>query len=230
MTTDSTKKACIFCNGDLKDPARVKRVAGDCDLLIAADGGAKHLADLGLRPSVIIGDMDSIATDMWSDEHGIARIPYSPDKDKSDVELAVEYALEQRCQEIILVAAVGGRLDHTLGNVALVASYPGRIAILDGASTLVAVDKSEKCVPHGQIGTKVSLIPYGSGRPKVRTKGLKYPLEDEPLASVTQGLSNELLQTEACVCSSEGILLVYIDAGEVSPDGQYDTKAGGRRL
>ncbi len=86
------------------------------------------------------------------------RIPYSPDKDKSDVELTVEYALEQGCQEIILVAAVGGRLDDTLGNVALVASYPGRIAILDGVSILVAVNKSEKCILHGQVGTPVSLI------------------------------------------------------------------------
>ena len=224
MTTDSTKEACIFCNGELKDPARVKRAARDCDLLIAADGGAKHLADLGLRPSVIIGDMDSIAADLWNDEKGITRIPYSPGKDKSDVELAVEYSLEQGCQEIILAAAVGGRLDHALGNVALVASYPGRIAILDGASTLVAVDKSEECVLHGQIGTKVSLVPYGSGRPKVRTKGLKYALEGKPLAFVTQGLSNELLRTEACVCLSEGILLVYIDAGQVCPDSQYDMK------
>ena len=222
MTTDSIIKAYIFCNGELKDPARVKRAARDCDLLIAADGGAKHLADLGLRPRTIIGDMDSIAANLWNDEKSITRIPYSPDKNKSDVELAIEYALEQRCQEIILAAAVGGRLDHTLGNIALVANYPGRIAILDGASTLVAVDKSEKCVLHGQIGTRVSLIPYGSGRPKVRTKGLKYALEDEPLAFVTQGLSNELSQTEACVCLSEGILLVYIDAGQVYPDSQYD--------
>ncbi len=53
---------------------------------------------------------------------------------------------------------MGGRLDHTLGNVALVASYPGRIAILDSVSTLVAVDKSEKCILHGQIGTPVPLI------------------------------------------------------------------------
>ena len=84
MTTDSAKKACIFCNGELKNSARIKRAASNCDLLIAADGGARHLAGLGLQPGIIIGDMDSIATDMWNNENYTVRIPHSPDKDKSD--------------------------------------------------------------------------------------------------------------------------------------------------
>ncbi len=216
MTTDSAKKACIFCNGELKNSARVKRATSNCDLLIATEGGAKHLAALGLQPGIIVGDMDSIDTDKRTDENSIVRIPYSPYKKKSGVELAVEYALEQGCQEIILVAAVDGRLDHTLGNVALVASYPGRIAIIDGVSTLVAVDKSEKCILHGQIGALVSLIPYGSGPFTVRSKGLKYSLGDETLHSATHGLGNELSLTEACVCVSNGILLVYIKNEDIS--------------
>ena len=216
MTTDLAKKACIFCDGELKNSARVKRIASNCDLLISTDAGAKHLAGIGLQPRIVIGDMDSIATDLWKDENSSTWIPHSQDKDKSDVELAVEYALEQGCQEITLVAAIGGRLDHTLGNVALVASYPGRIAIIDGVSTLVAVDKSEKCILHGQVGILVSLIPYGSGPFTVRAKGLKYSLGDEPLHSATHGLSNELSLTEACVCVSNGILLVHIENEEIS--------------
>lgn len=215
MTIDLAKRACIFCSGELKNTARVKNVASNCDLLIAADGGARYFADLGLKPKIIIGDMDSIGVGIFNDKDGIMLIPPSPDKDKSDAELAVEYALEQGCEQVILVAAIGGRLDHTLGNVALVASYPGLIAIFDGVSTLVAVDKSEKCMLHGQVGTPVSLIPYGSGPFTVRTKGLKYSLGDEPLHSATHGLSNELSLTEACVCVSNGILLVHIGNEEI---------------
>jgi len=223
VTTDPAKKACIFCNGELKNLTRAKSIASNCDLLIAADGGANHLAGIGLKPRIIIGDMDSIATDMWKDENSIAWVPHSPEKDKSDVELAVEYALEQGCREITLVAAVGGRLDHTLGNVALVASYPGRIAILNGTSTLIAVDKSEKCILHGQIGTLVSLIPYGSGPFTVRAKGLKYSLGDETLHSATHGLSNELSLTEACVCVSSGILLVHIENEDIFFESQQES-------
>ena len=222
MTTDSAKKACVFCNGQLENPANVKQITNDCDLLIAADGGAKYFFDIGLTPQVIIGDMDSIDSDMWKSKSGIEHIRYPAAKDKSDTELAVEYALEHGYEQVILVAATGGRLDHTLGNIALVAGYPGRVAIFDGTSTLVAVDKSEKCMLHGRIGAIVSLMPYSTGLLKVTTKGLKYPLQDECLISATHGLSNELSQTEACICVSDGILLVFIENQDISYSSKFE--------
>ena len=69
---------------------------------------------------------------------------------------------------------------------------------------------------HGKIGAIVSLMPYSTSPFKVRTIGLKYPLQDECLISATHGLSNELSQTEACICVSDGILLVYIENHDVS--------------
>jgi thiamine pyrophosphokinase len=220
VTTDSVKKACIFCNGRLSNPAKAKQIATDCDLLIAADGGAKHFADIGLTPQIIVGDMDSADSDIWKNNRGIEYIQYPEAKDKSDTELAVEYALERGCNQVILLAATGGRLDHTLGNVALLASHPGQVALFDGTSTLVAVDKSEKCILHGKIGTRVSLIPYGLDPSKVRTNGLKYALQDECLNSATHGLSNELSRTETCICVSNGILLVYIENEDIYPERQ----------
>jgi len=211
VTTDSATRACIFCNGQLHAPALAKQVISDCDLLIAADGGARHFDAIGLAPQVIIGDMDSIDSDRWKRNSGIEHIQYPTDKDKSDTELAVEYALGRDCEQVMLVAATGGRLDHTLGNIALVVSYPGRVAILDGTATLIAVDKSEKCVLQGCIGTLVSLMPYPGSQPTVRTAGLKYSLQNACLSAATQGLSNALSQTKACVCVSEGILLIYIE-------------------
>lgn len=205
------KTAHVFCNGELKNPERAGSLAASSDLVIATDGGAQHLAALGLKPEVIVGDMDSTDADTWRGDDGVTLVPYPSDKDRSDTELAVEYALAHGCQQVSLLAAVGKRLDHTLGNIALVARYAGRVAILDGNVTLVAVNKSEKCMLHGSVGTTVSLIPYGAERATVRTQGLKYPLENESLAFATHGLSNQLSQTEACLCISEGILFVCID-------------------
>jgi thiamine pyrophosphokinase len=217
VTTDLDKRACIFCNGRLSNPAKVKQIAEGCDLLIAADGGAKYFVEIGLTPQVIIGDMDSVDTDRWENSRGIEHIRYPIDKGKSDAELAVEYALEHGCEQVILVAATGGRLDHTLGNVALIARHPGQVALFDGTSTLIAVDKSEKCKLHSHVGTRVSLIPYGLGDFKVRTTGLKYALQDESLNSATHGLNNELSQTETCVCVLNGVLLVYIEKEDIYP-------------
>ena len=138
MITDSARRACIFCNGQLSNPAKVKQIAKDCDLLIAADGGARYLVDIGLTPQVIIGDMDSVDSDMWKNNRGIEHIRHPIDKDKSDAELAVEYALGNGCGQVILVAATGGRFGHILGNVALIASHPEQVALFDGTSTLIA--------------------------------------------------------------------------------------------
>jgi len=229
VTTDSIKKACIFCNGRLSNPAKAKQIATDCELLIAADGGAKHFSDIGITPQVIIGDMNSVdSEDKLKNNHGIRHIRHPAAKDKSDTELAVEYALGHGCKQVILLAATGGRLDHTLGNVALLASHPGQVALSDGISTLIAVDKSEKCKLHGRIGTRVSLIPYGFDNSKVRTNGVKYALRDECLNSATHGLSNELSQTETCICVSNGILLVYIENEDIYPEDrqEIDVEAG----
>jgi thiamine pyrophosphokinase len=215
VITDSARKACIFCNGQVSNPTKVKRIAHDCSLLIAANGGAKYCVDFGLTPQVIIDDMDSVDSDVWKNNPGIEYIRHPIHKDKSDTELAVEYALAHGCEQVILIAATGGRLDHTLANVALTASHPGQVALFDGTSTLIAVDKTEKCILHSRVGARVSLLPYCLGASKVRTKGLKYTLRDERLNSATHGLSNELSQTETCICVSDGILLVYIENDDV---------------
>jgi uncharacterized membrane-anchored protein len=73
-----------FSGGELKNPAGVKNIASNCDLLIAADGGARHLVGLGLQPRIIIGNMDSLTVDRWNNENYTVWIPHSPDKDKSD--------------------------------------------------------------------------------------------------------------------------------------------------
>jgi len=220
VSSERAKKprvACVFCNGTLDSPERAKRAASHCDLLLAADGGMRHLAALNLEPEALVGDMDSVRPGPWSRQGRIVQIPHPPDKGRSDTEIAVEYAFQQGCDQVVLVAATGGRLDHTLANVALAAHYPGRVAIFSGSATLVAVDRSEKCVLNGLVGTTVSLIPYGPDRQCIRTTGLKYSLGDEALPNATRGLSNELVETHGCVCVSEGILLVYIESGESCP-------------
>jgi thiamine pyrophosphokinase len=203
------KTACVVCNGALVNPAEAHRVVRKSQLVIAADGGSKHLALLRVEPDVIVGDMDSLVPDTWPN---VQRMSYSREKNKTDTELAVEYAFSQECQQVGLLAATGGRLDHTLGNIALVARYPGRLAILLDEATLVAADKTQKCLLHGARGTIVSLIPFGANPVTIRSEGLKYPLDDRPLTHPTHGLSNEMIGSEASIWVSTGVLLVYVES------------------
>jgi len=209
------KTACIVCSGILNNREYAKGIATDCDLLIAADGGVEHIFDMGLKPQAVVAGMDSIEAGSWSDDKSVERIAWSPDKAKTTTELAVEYGFQRGCEQAMLLAAVGQRLDCMLESVLLVARYPGRVAIIDGVSTLVAVDQSEKCILNSPVGSEVSLIPFGPTMGKIRTKGLKHSLKDEDLSRAVRGLHNEIVESPACVCVSEGVLLVYIEHGDI---------------
>jgi len=84
MTTDKAaniRTACICCNSKFDASGHVKRMVQNCDLLIAADGGAGHFFDMGIKPHVIIGDMDSIDAELWREDKAIQRIVWPRDKD-----------------------------------------------------------------------------------------------------------------------------------------------------
>ncbi len=207
---------CVLCNGELRDETAARGVIAQCQFVAAADGGARHAAKLGVRPHVLIGDGDSLAKGHpFEGDREVEIIRRPARKDRSDTELAVNLAIERDCDQITLLAATGGRLDHTLANVAIVAAHPGRVAVLDGAATLVAVDSSEKCQFSGGVGTLVSLIPFGGPVRNVKANGLKYPLDGIDLSAGSRGLSNELAETSACLCVDGGVLLVYV--GERRP-------------
>ena len=210
-------KGCVVCNGDIRDYEHAKEQILECELVIAADGGANHLRTMGLIPNVLIGDMDSLRTPSWPEKEKIEQICFPQDKDKSDAELAVELALERGCDFVSLIGATGGRLDHMLGNVSLLAKFPGRIALVDGEETLVAVDSSEKCVLQGQSRATVSLIPFPLAK-QVTTTGLRYSLMKQDLLPGTKGISNSLEQSKGCVCVNGGLLLVYVNSKGVAND------------
>src|SRR5512145_700860 len=111
-------RCIILANGELPDLLAARSLLRPGDIILAADGGMRHAAALGVRPAAIIGDLDSAAPD-WKAraEAGTDIVLYPKDKDETDLELALAYAIEQGHQEIVIVGALGGRLDQTLGNL-----------------------------------------------------------------------------------------------------------------
>jgi thiamine pyrophosphokinase len=143
-------------------------------------------------------------------EKGTQVIQYPRDKNETDLELALDYAVEHEYQEIVIVAALGDRLDQTLGNLSH-ATDP-RLSTLnllldDGIEqAFFCHDEAEV---HGAPGDIVSLIPWGYEVTGVRTEGLKWPLNDETLFPYkTRGISNEMLGEVAHVHIRSGLLLV----------------------
>lgn len=205
-------RAVIFANGTLPDLDSARRILHADDFILCADGGTRHAFDLGLTPHVIIGDLDSITKEerRKMKEVNAQVIQFPQDKNETDLELALEYAVERHYREMVIVGALGARLDQTLGNIALLAGPRHSefdIRLDDGIEqAFFCRDESEI---EGKPGDIVSLIPWDGEVTGVRTLGLKWPLTDETLfPHETRGISNEMLNEVARVHIRSGLLLV----------------------
>jgi thiamine pyrophosphokinase len=206
------QRIIIFANGDLPDINKARDLLLADDFIICADGGTRHALALNLMPNLVIGDMDSIQDDHWQKLQALG-VPvelFPRDKDETDLELAIAHAIELEPREIIIVAALGGRLDQTVGNIALLADL--RLLTFD-----VRLDNGveemffcrDHVQVHGRSGDIVSLIPWGNPVRGIQTQGLKWMLADETLyPEKTRGISNELLNESASIKISSGNLLV----------------------
>lgn len=205
-------RCLIFVNGTLPDVNSARRLIRADDFIICADGGTRHALTLGLLPRVIIGDLDSVPEGQAQQmiDQGVEVFQFPRDKNETDLELALEYAVEQNHREIVIVAALGDRLDQTLGNIALLTDprySKFDIRLDDGVEQ--ALFCSDQTEIHGTSNDIVSLIPWGGEVTGVRTQGLKWPLEDETLhPHKTRGISNEMTGEVAHVQIASGLLLI----------------------
>ena len=205
-------RCLIFVNGTLPDVNSARRLIRADDFIICADGGTRHALTLGLLPRVIIGDLDSVPEGQAQQmiDQGVEVFQFPRDKNETDLELALEYAIEQNHREIVIVAALGDRLDQTLGNIALLTDprySKFDIRLDDGVEQ--ALFCSDQTEIHGTSNDIVSLIPWGGEVTGVRTRGLKWPLVDETLyPHKTRGISNEMTGEVAHVQIASGLLLI----------------------
>ena len=201
-------RALIFVNGNLPNLDASRSLLRDEDFIIGADGGTRHALKLGLVPSVIIGDLDSLGSANLPADVEVRQFP--EDKDETDLELALLYARERGFEEILLIGGLGGRIDQTLGNLSLLSDPVWDsvdVRMDDGVEEIFfARDQAEI---HGRIGELVSLLPWGGDVVIANTKGLRWALSNETLyAHQTRGISNEMTAFNAAVEIEKGLLLM----------------------
>ena len=204
------KRIIIFANGDLPNLEKARALLHDDDFIIAADGGTRHALALGLTPNIIIGDMDSLPVNFDISKFNDDVILYPQDKNETDLELAIQHALTLNPEQIVILAALGGRLDQTLGNIALISGLqPATCNLkLDDGIEEVFFCRDQVQV-NGSSGDIVSLIPWQGEVTGIVTTGLKWRLQDETLyPQKTRGISNEMLDDSATVQIKSGLLLV----------------------
>jgi thiamine pyrophosphokinase len=166
---------------------------------------------LGVRPDVVIGDLDSLPNDLRSELEGggVELLTYPAHKDETDLELALLHAVNLGALHITVVGARGGRIDHELANYLLLAhprleGVDARIVSGDQEVTLVR----RRASFHGRPGDLLSLLPVAGDACGVTTSGLEYPLNDGTLVfGPARGVSNVFVEANSSVCLRSGMLL-----------------------
>ncbi len=192
-------------------PADPRWPLPEAAMVIAADSGLEQAALLGLSVDLLVGDLDSVSEAALADavEAGTRIERHPPDKDATDLELALTAAQREGATLVVVAGGGGGRIDHLLANAMLLASPAWAdldIEWLVGDARIVALRKEAQF--SGQPGDLLTLLAVGGPASGVTTKGLKFPLENEVLlASSTRGVSNELVADKAAVHLNSGVLL-----------------------
>ncbi|MCL1951350.1 MAG: thiamine diphosphokinase [Oscillospiraceae bacterium] len=185
------------------------------DFLIAADGGLEHLARWGLKPELLVGDMDSLG----EAPEGVPCKAYPREKDDTDLSLALDEAIALGYAHIIITGAWGGRPDHCVGSLQLLARAAKQdvsVTMLCGgfAATAITGGETLRCKGHGTV----SVFAWGGQADGVTIRGLKYPLEgailrdDTPLG-VSNAIAGDGVYGEGEITLEHGVLLVFYEEG-----------------
>ncbi|GAB4500380.1 MAG: thiamine diphosphokinase [Anaerolineales bacterium] len=202
----------IFANGNLPNLEKARTLIRPDDFILCADGGTRHALALELTPNMVIGDLDSVTKEerRKMKELDVKIIQYPVDKNETDLELAIDHALTLHPDQILILAALGGRMDQTLANIALLSDLRHStfdIRITDGVEEIFFC--RDQAQVRGRSGDIVSLIPWQGEVTGVFTENLRWHLRHETLyPDKTRGVSNEMTADVATITIKSGLLLV----------------------
>ena len=191
--------------------------AGDCeslvfkknseDLIIAAEGGYKYLLSAGITPDIIIGDFDSLGETL----EGENIIKLNPVKDITDLHAATDIGFEKGYTEFVIYGALGGRFDHSLANIQLIArlSQSGCNAVIRDGKTVVTAITDGAINFDSSCRGYASVFSHSDKCENVCIRGLKYNLENAELSNnFSLGVSNEFIGINSEIIVGKGTAII----------------------
>ncbi len=206
-------RAVVISNGSAFDYLAYEGKIKPDDFVICADGGIKHLIELGIVPDLWIGDFDSCKFSDLLKSHpeleSVETLFLKKDKDETDTHFSCVKALERGYDQIVLMFTGGGRMDHMLSNIHLLEFIHKKGAagvIIDEKNTIRLCSQSIRIKKERKY---LSVIPLDSEVIVSHTRGLLYPLKDFALSrDISMGVSNEIVGTEAEITLKSGLALI----------------------
>ncbi|MGI6161135.1 MAG: thiamine diphosphokinase [Christensenellales bacterium] len=196
-------KALVLLNGAEPERDLLSRHL-DADIIYAADGAAEYARRYGIMPDVIVGDFDSADPDVLAafEAEGCRMVKLNTEKNETDAQIACDMVAKEGADEVVLLGAIGGRLDHTLGNVQVLVrlSKAGVDARIEDSKNTVYALNGKKSF-KAKKGALISIVPLGE-ETRITTEGLYYPLERHKMPlDAAFGISNVFVGEKACIIS-----------------------------
>lgn len=209
------KRVIILANGEIENLRFYKKYFNKEAYVICANGGLKIAQRLKIKPDLVIGDFDSVGKSLLSrlKKAGTTLKKFPQRKNKSDLHLALDEAISKKPSEIIIIGALGKRIDQTLTNIflllrALKKKVPAKI--ISSRYELFLINS--KFLIKNKKGKRISLLPLTPKADRVSLFGFKYLLSDEDLFyNKSRGLSNLVASNLAKVSIKKGILLAILE-------------------
>lgn len=204
-----TMTALIIANGPLPAQPNLSRLFAAADLIVCADGGANQARKRGVKPDIILGDLDSISP---ATKKYFSRVPIVliEDQESTDLEKAISFCVHRGIRQADIIGALGERIDHATGSLGCFKKFGKEIELRfhDAYGALSCVRGTRTFA--ARKGQKISLIPLDrcSG---ITTRNLLYPLNNETLElGRREGISNQATSSAVTVSVKKGTLLLYV--------------------
>lgn len=205
MEFTEKRRCVIVAAGKIDNTDILKKNIFYDDFVIAADAGYLKLKAAGIEPDLIVGDFDSSDTP----ENSVETIILSPVKDCTDTQYAVSQAVERGYGDILVLGGLGGRIDHSLANFAVIGEYKQKnvnICLIDAHHKIYAL-KNETAVLT-KSDRYVSVFSFTDSS-VVTLEGFYYSVNGLKLSCFDSiGVSNEITDDTAKITVSEGTVLV----------------------
>lgn len=209
-------RAFIYTGGEI-DSKNIHESPDSDDIIIAADAGYRNARLLGIKPQILLGDFDSLPRDELNEAADGAEVITVPaEKDFTDTQLAVKTAIKKGAKELIIIGGIGGRLDHTLSNLAILEdakAMGARCIITDGKNRARYIENDSIIIMRSAY-KYISLIARSEKVKGVTVEGCKYPLKNETLSDRFQyAISNEIEGNCAFISVKKGKLIIIESNG-----------------
>lgn len=206
-------KAVILAGGDLVPAPYLRELTAGAGLVVAADSGLRHAEPLGLEPQVVVGDFDSVSTEVLARYPQLPRHSHPVDKDLLDLELAIALATARGATELVVVGAFGSRLDQTLAAILIGARLVREgmpVSLHDGERDAYFVSAGRSFSLSLPSGTTFSLLALQEARCTVT--GAAYQLDDATLRfGVGLGLANRARDGGPRLAVYEGLVALIVE-------------------